>query len=303
MKGKGARELKDVLKELGAKSINTSINEKAAWTFYGEEDPSVRILERVQQGATVTEPQSLEELQKQIIKASPGKIGKEKAEALGVLIRGVASYRGLDPDEYVRQRFRGVVLGGTPATDALLKRMAEDDKNMSMEPAAEDFTPPKKTIKAYKLFRTMKSQPGKIFPLFIGKSKPTPIGEWIEAEHIPTKGYAERPGWHAGILPYAPHLMKKDGTMQEGRVWAEVELPADVDWQPIADTTKTKDVRDRIPVGGHYRFKTNKMQGGAWIIGGAIKVNKILSPEEVREILRKEHLNYSRLLRASRLLL
>ncbi len=287
VKGKGARELKDVLKELGAKSINTSINEKAAWTFYGEEDPSVRILERVQQGATVTEPQSLEELQKQIIKASPGKIGKEKAEALGVLIRGVASYRGLDPDEYVRQRFRGVVLGGTPATDALLKRMAEDDKNMSMEPAAEDFTPPKKTIKAYKLFRTMKSQPGKIFPLFIGKSKPTPIGEWIEAEHIPTKGYAERPGWHAGILPYAPHLMKKDGTMQEGRVWAEVELPADVDWQPIADTTKTKDVRDRIPVGGHYRFKTNKMQGGAWIIGGAIKVNKILSPEEVREILKK----------------
>ena len=287
VKGKGARELKDVLKELGAKSINTSINEKAAWTFYGEEDPSVRILERVQQGATVTEPQSLEELQKQIIKASPGKIGKEKAEALGVLIRGVASYRGLDPDEYVRQRFRGVVLGGTPATDALLKRMAEDDKNMSMEPAAEDFTPPKKTIKAYKLFRTMKSQPGKIFPLFIGKSKPTPIGEWIEAEHIPTKGYAERPGWRAGILPYAPHLMKKDGTMQEGRVWAEVELPADVDWQPIADTTKTKDVRDRIPVGGHYRFKTNKMQGGAWIIGGAIKVNKILSPEEVREILKK----------------
>ena len=65
VKGKGARELKDVLKELGAKSINTSINEKAAWTFYGEEDPSVRILERVQQGATVTEPQSLEELQKQ----------------------------------------------------------------------------------------------------------------------------------------------------------------------------------------------------------------------------------------------
>ena len=30
------------------------------------------------------------------------------------------------------------------------------------------------------------------------------------------------------------------------------------------------------------------MQGGAWLIGGAIKVNKILSPDEVRSIL-KEH--------------
>ena len=144
---------------------------------------------------------------------------------------------------------------------------------------------PKNTVTAYKLFRTKKSDPGKIYPLFIGKNEPTPIGEWVPAEHIPTKGYAERPGWHAGILPMAPHLRNKDGKIAEDRVWAEVEVPADVDWQPEADQTKTRDIRDKVPTDGHYRFKTNKMQGGAWIIGGAVKVKRILNNEDVAKIL------------------
>jgi len=66
-----------------------------------------------------------------------------------------------------------------------------------------------------------------------------------------------------------------------------VEIPADVNWQDVADTQKTRDIRDRVPVGGHYRFKTSKMQGGAWIIGGALKVNRVLSNKEVADILNK----------------
>ncbi len=146
-------------------------------------------------------------------------------------------------------------------------------------------SPPKKTVKAYKLFRTLKTRPGELFPLFIGKSTATPVGEWISAEHIPTKGYAPRSGWHTGVLPTAPHLMKKDGTMQEGRVWAEVEIPADVDWQTKADSRKTKDIRGEVPEGGNYKFKTSKLQGGAWFISGAIKVNKVLSAFEVDSIM------------------
>ncbi len=141
-----------------------------------------------------------------------------------------------------------------------------------------------KTVTCYKLFRTLKTREG-LYPLFIGKSKPTPVGAWVPAEHIPTKGYAERPGWHAGRLPLAPHLMRKDGTMQEGRVWAEVEMPADKDWQTIADECPTKDIRDRVPTGGHYRFRTNKIQGGEWIIGGAIRVRRVLAATEVEQIL------------------
>ena len=151
----------------------------------------------------------------------------------------------------------------------------------------KNFKEPVKTIKAYKLFRVKKNEPGKIYPLFIGKNEATAIGKWVPAEHLPTKGFAERPGWHAGILPMAPHLRTKENQMADDRVWAEVEIPADVNWQDAADTQKTRDIRDRVPVGGHYRFKTSKMQGGAWIIGGALKVKRVLSNEEVADILNK----------------
>ena len=151
----------------------------------------------------------------------------------------------------------------------------------------KNFKEPVKTIKAYKLFRVKKNEPGKIYPLFIGKNEATAIGEWVPAEHLPTKGFAERPGWHAGILPMAPHLRTKENQMADDRVWAEVEIPADINWQDVADTQKTRDIRDRVPVGGHYRFKTSKMQGGAWIIGGALKVKRVLSNEEVADILNK----------------
>jgi hypothetical protein len=143
---------------------------------------------------------------------------------------------------------------------------------------------PSRTKKAYKLFRTRKDRPGELFPLFIGANKPTPVGQWIVAEHIPTKGFAERPGWHSGSTPFAPHLMKKDGTMPTNRVWAEVEIPDDVDWQSVADASKTRDIRNRVPEGGNYRFARPAHQGGVWQISGAIKINRVLSSEEVLKI-------------------
>lgn len=145
--------------------------------------------------------------------------------------------------------------------------------------------PPMKTTKAYKLFEIRKSEPGNLFPLFIGRDKPTPFGQWIPAEHIPTKGFAARPGWHTGVLPMAPHLRTKLNVMAQNRVWAEVEIPDDVDWQKEADNSSTGDIRDKVPEGGHYRFKTSKMQGGAWMIGGAIRVNRILTDKDVAVIL------------------
>ena len=146
----------------------------------------------------------------------------------------------------------------------------------------QGFTPPSKTITGYKLFRLKN---GNLYPLFIGKNKPTPAGSWIPAEHIATKGFAERPGWHAGVLPMAPHLRTKENKIASDRVWAEVELPADVDYQPQADASRTRDIRGEVPVNGFYRFKTNKMQGGAWIIGGALKIVRVLTDDEVSAIL------------------
>jgi|TARA_R100001480_G_scaffold1287_1_gene3931 hypothetical protein len=94
---------------------------------------------------------------------------------------------------------------------------------------------------AYKLFKERKD--GSIGPLFIGASQRIPIGEWLPAEDIPTKGFAHRPGWHTGVEPNAPHL-KQDGN----RAWYVVEI---------------KD---------YTIFKRPSNQGGEWLIAQYMKV-------------------------------
>ena len=39
-----------------------------------------------------------------------------------------------------------------------------------------------KTAKGYKLFRILKSQPGKLFPLYVYATEEIPIGEWLKAK-------------------------------------------------------------------------------------------------------------------------
>ena len=68
----------------------------------------------------------------------------------------------------------------------------------------------------YKLFRVKAN--GDITSLFIDKSKALPIGEWLDHENHPTKGFKERPGWHCCPVPNAPHLSEK------GRAWYRVEM-------------------------------------------------------------------------------
>jgi len=71
-------------------------------------------------------------------------------------------------------------------------------------------------MKAHKLVRLMKD--GSFSSLFIGQRNRLPIGEWIKAECIPTKGFAIRSGWHCTKKPIAPHLS------MIGRVWVTVEI-------------------------------------------------------------------------------
>ena len=141
----------------------------------------------------------------------------------------------------------------------------------------------------YKLFEMRDDN--KLFPLFIGKTKETPMNEWIMAEGIPTKGFAPRFGWHIGKdLPSAVHLMSYDGTYksQRGkhfrRVWAEVQYCADVDYTEEALRTKKKCFTDKLPINGYYLFKENN--NAVWIIADRIKVTHILSEEERQQILK-----------------
>lgn len=146
-----------------------------------------------------------------------------------------------------------------------------------------------KTSYGYKLFEMRDD--GKLFPLFIGKTKETLIGEWIPAEIIMDhKGFAHRPGWHIGAtMPSAPWLMGADGTYksQRGkrfkRVWCEVEYATEIDYTDIVAQLPKKCFTDRLPDGGFYNFRESGDR--LWIIADRIKVIRILTEQERMEIL------------------
>jgi hypothetical protein len=170
---------------------------------------------------------------------------------------------------------------------------------------------PQNTIIAYKALRVKKSQPGRLFPLFVLADKATPIGSWLDAESGPpaedNKGVksklgdlAYRPGWHMGDLPRAKHIGKKNkktGVIDRQHpdiVWAEVEVPADIDWQAEANKRginkkgklipKMAHITDQIPADGYYRYKTNPNMEGEWIIAGAMKIRRVLTDAEVDQL-------------------
>jgi GNAT superfamily N-acetyltransferase len=170
---------------------------------------------------------------------------------------------------------------------------------------------PESTVKAYKLFRTSPREPGKLFPLFVNADKPVPMDEWLRAEEGPAAAggkvksklgpLAYRPGWHAGDLPVATHIGmkakpsdKKPTLRNPEHVWAEVMFAADVDWQEEANKRGTNaqgklvpvkaHITDQVPEGGFYRYKTNPNMTGNWLIGGEMKVTRVLSDAEVKRI-------------------
>lgn len=104
-------------------------------------------------------------------------------------------------------------------------------------------------MKAYKLLRIKKD--GKLYPLFIDKNTPTPIGEWLQAECHPTKGFAIRQGFHCCFEMNAPHL-KKELKNGEKRVWVECEVE---DWES---------------------YDRPESQGGAWILAQRMKITKVI---------------------------
>ena len=127
---------------------------------------------------------------------------------------------------------------------------------------------------------------------------------------------AYRPGWHLGEIPYAlqfnrgekvdnPLGMKnaKGEIIKVGKyfpknfVWAEVEYANDVDYQKEAMSYGYNENGKfnhalaglpKLPVDGSYRYRTNANPAtDAWIITGAMKVNRILDKSEVDDIVRK----------------
>jgi hypothetical protein len=175
---------------------------------------------------------------------------------------------------------------------------------------------PNKVEKAYKLFRVDPSKPGELFPLFVDANKSVPFGTWIEATAGELKQQADgkkmvksklgplayRPGWHSGDIPVATHIGgklnnedKAPSLRPENQVWAEIEVPNDYNWQTEAEARATRNkngeivsrtahITDQVPTKGFYKYKTNSNMTGSWMISGEMKVNRILSDEEVDQI-------------------
>ena len=228
------------------------------------------------------------------------RILKEKGRKAGVMdmTRGYAPSQQLT-DEFLRHlQEHGYAKGG---------KVTDEDGEKE----------PQNITKAYKLFRVHKKHPGKLFPLFVDSDKPVEVGNWTAAKVGEMAGdkvkskigpLAYRPGWHAGDVPVATHIGEKNDLnakapthRPDNHVWAEVHMPNDVDWQSEANRRGTNasgkvvpvkaHITDQIPVGGHYRYKTNPNMTGEWLIGGSMKVHKVLNDKEVASINKKAKLS------------
>lgn len=183
---------------------------------------------------------------------------------------------------------------------------------------------PKNTGIGYKVF--YRGKDGKLYPPMVANPNgaDTPIGVWLNADAAPISGesktgrpqvkaggkgtqggsgqLAYRPGWHLGEIPYALQFNRKDENgnktlFPKDFVWAEVEYAADVNYQQEAEKegiTENGKYRHsyaglkHLPTDGYYRYRTNpNPETDPWIITGAMKVNRVLTNEEVDDLVRK----------------
>jgi len=160
---------------------------------------------------------------------------------------------------------------------------------------------------AYKLFSVKNNEKGKLYPLFVLTNKDTPLKKWVKAECGERIGdkvkskiglLAFRPAWHLSDIPLAVHIGIKDENgkikyMNPKHVWCEVIYKNEIDYQELANANgmingkfvPKKAYLDYVPVNGSYRYKTSPNQLGEWIMAGDIYINRVLSDEEVRNIL------------------
>jgi hypothetical protein len=177
---------------------------------------------------------------------------------------------------------------------------------------------PKKTGIGYKVFALKE---GKLYPPMVANpgGKDTPVGVWLNADAAPVVGMSKtgrpkvkaggkgtqggsgtlayRPGWHLGEIPYALQFNRVNPETGERElfpnnfVWAEVEYANDVDYQneamsygmnPSGKFQHSLAGLPKVPENGSYRYRTNpNPETDPWIITGAMRVNKILTPTEV----------------------
>ncbi len=258
------------------------------------------LLQKVYSNRKVYE-RNMEEIKSQLVGADPGeKVFPNQAEldeALEVKKRLDEEYKKLSDEE-------------DKPKEPTLYRIREDE-------------PPKNTGIGYKVF-VLKD--GKLYPPMVANpnGEPTPVGVWLDADAAPVAGVtktgrqqvkaggkgtqggsgklAYRPGWHLGEIPYAMQFNRKNPTTGQRElfpanfVWAEVEYANDVDYtdearsygvNPSGKYQHSLAGLPRVPENGSYKYRTNPdPKTEPWIITGAMKVKRILTPSEVDNMVR-----------------
>ena len=143
-------------------------------------------------------------------------------------------------------------------------------------------------MRTYKLFRQIK---GKLYPLYVDATTEMELGVWLSAKvgikaddtHVKSRlgALSLRPGFHSTEIPFTDWIGKRtaDGNLiqKKGTVWCE----CDVEGTQIHVTAKNG--LRTLPQGWYY-FKTNSKQVRPWIISDKIRINRILTNQEVAEI-------------------
>lgn len=151
---------------------------------------------------------------------------------------------------------------------------------------------------AYKLFRI---KGGQLFPLYVFPNEAFPLNQWIDAKEgertsngkVRSKigPLAFRSGFHACEFPVALHIggktspdLKRPDHRKADQVWCEVEFESLINYQDEADRSPKKCITDRVPLHGYYFFKTNPNAVCRWLIGGTMRINRILTDDEVAAV-------------------
>ena len=125
---------------------------------------------------------------------------------------------------------------------------------------------------------------------------------------------AARPGYHASVNPVAEHLGPQDIKVSkaeadklvesginpkairrrgdqyyvkrraEDQYWAEVDMADDTsdELRAYMKERGRSDINDKVPKGGSYSYVDGQADGDTWVVGGDMKVKRVLTREEAK---------------------
>lgn len=250
----------------------------------------------------------------------------EYEKELGQAKSQLEEYAELMKKELEEKEAKYAEIDATVETANSIVNADEDDvlyrSDDTMYRIREDVAP-RNTGIGYKVF-VLKN--GELYPPMVANpnGEATPVGVWLDADAAPIAGQSKtgrsqvkaggkgtqggsgklayRPGWHLGEIPYALQFNRLNPETGERElfpanfVWAEVEYANDVDYQKEAMSygynangkfQHSLAGLPKLPVNGAYRYRTNpNPETDPWIITGAMRVKRLLTPSEVDKMVK-----------------